>query len=46
MSDRYEMIGRRYAVTRREDGRIARRIHDALGEAGLRRQRRRGHRFI
>jgi SAM-dependent methyltransferase len=34
MSDRYEMIGRRYAVTRREDGRIARRIHEALGEAG------------
>ena len=33
MSERYEMIGRGYAATRREDGRIARRIHDALGDA-------------
>jgi SAM-dependent methyltransferase len=33
MSDRYEMIGRGYAVTRREDPRIARRIHEALGDA-------------
>jgi hypothetical protein len=30
---RYEQIGRGYARTRREDPRIAQRIHDALGEA-------------
>lgn len=33
MSDRYEAIGRSYAGTRREDPRIARRIHEALGDA-------------
>jgi SAM-dependent methyltransferase len=30
---RYETIGRSYAATRREDPRIARRIHEALGDA-------------
>ena len=33
MSERYETIGRSYAATRREDPRIARRIHEALGDA-------------
>jgi SAM-dependent methyltransferase len=33
VSDRYEAIGRSYAGTRREDPRIARRIHEALGDA-------------
>ncbi len=33
MSDRYETIGQGYAATRREDPRIAQRIHDALGDA-------------
>jgi SAM-dependent methyltransferase len=33
VSERYETIGRSYAVTRREDPRIARRIHEALGDA-------------
>ncbi len=33
MSDRYETIGRSYAGTRREDPRIAARIHEALGDA-------------
>jgi SAM-dependent methyltransferase len=33
MSDRYETIGHEYVATRREDPRIARRIHAALGDA-------------
>jgi SAM-dependent methyltransferase len=33
LSERYETIGCSYAATRREDPRIARRIHDALGDA-------------
>jgi len=33
MSDRYEMIGQGYAATRREDPRLAQRIHEALGDA-------------
>jgi len=33
VSERYETIGRSYAATRREDPRIARRIHEALGDA-------------
>jgi SAM-dependent methyltransferase len=33
VSDRYETIGRGYAGTRREDPRIARQIHEALGDA-------------
>jgi SAM-dependent methyltransferase len=33
VSDRYEAIGRSYAGTRREDPRIAGRIHEALGDA-------------
>jgi SAM-dependent methyltransferase len=33
VSDRYEAIGRSYAGTRREDPRIAQRIHTALGDA-------------
>jgi SAM-dependent methyltransferase len=33
MSERYEAIGRSYAATRREDPRIARRIHNTLGDA-------------
>jgi SAM-dependent methyltransferase len=33
LSDRYETIGCSYAGTRREDPRIARRIHEALGDA-------------
>jgi SAM-dependent methyltransferase len=33
VSDRYELIGRDYVATRREDPRIARRIHEALGDA-------------
>ena len=33
MSERYETIGRSYAATRREDPRIAWRIHEALGDA-------------
>jgi hypothetical protein len=33
MSDRYETIGHDYAATRREDQRIARRMHAALGDA-------------
>ena len=32
-SPRYERIGRGYAQTRREDPRLARRIHEALGDA-------------
>ena len=32
-SPRYERIGRGYAQTRREDPRLARRIHVALGDA-------------
>jgi hypothetical protein len=31
--DRYDTIGHRYAGTRREDPRIARSIHEALGDA-------------
>ncbi len=31
---RYELIGRGYAQTRREDPRLARRLHAALGDAG------------
>jgi SAM-dependent methyltransferase len=33
VSERYETIGRSYAATRREDPGIARRIHEALGDA-------------
>ena len=33
VSDRYDAIGRGYAATRREDPRIARRVHEALGDA-------------
>ena len=33
MSERYEAIGHSYARTRREDPRIAARMHEALGDA-------------
>jgi hypothetical protein len=33
LAARYETIGRTYAGTRREDPRIAERIHEALGDA-------------
>jgi SAM-dependent methyltransferase len=33
MSDRYETIGQGYTATRREDRRIAERLHEALGDA-------------
>jgi SAM-dependent methyltransferase len=33
MSDRYEAIGQGYTATRREDPRIAQRLHEALGDA-------------